>query len=1026
VAIGDTTGATPQPESRQRRQAAEDFDEVCMFPHGQSASKCATPLSRPRLVAIALALVITTGTTASAKEPVADVDKRFREDVKRFIDAHCVACHGPDKPKGELDLTKFTTDAEIAAGLPHAAEVLDQLKSERMPPKKARSQPTTDERKAAITLIESLRAHEARRNAGDPGIVLARRLSNTEYDYTIRDLTGVDIRPAREFPVDPANGSGFDNTGESLTMSPALVTKYLAAARQVADHLLLLPEGFTFAPYPVLTDTDRDKFCVRRIVDFYQRQPTDLADYFQAAWRYRYRATLGNAKATLADCASATKVSPKYLEVVWGLLNEAEAAGPIAAVHKLWNALPEPISPTQNLARRDCEKLRDFVVKLRGQVQVKVENLTVPGMNPGAQALVLRKDRAMAAGRRKYGGGGLQLKLDDLGVGADVKQALTPPTDEADQKKFESAFERFCSVFPDAFVVSERGRVFLDPKVDATNTGRLLSAGFHNQMGYFRDDGPLSELILDEAGRHELDKLWERFEFACNLPNRMHSGLIWFERSESRFLAGTEFDFARAEDKDVVSPTKFKRFADEYMKKTKRSTSNEVIVDAVREHFERSETNIRRVERTRESAEPSHVRGLQEFAERAYRHRLAATERDSVAAFYRTLRADGLSHEDAVRDTVASILMSPKFCFRVDLPMTAGKENKTTDPLASRLSYFLWSSMPDRELMEVAAQGKLHQPEVVLAQARRMLKDDRIRGLAIQFGGNWLDFRRFDEHNAVDRGRYPQFDNDLRQAMYEEPVRFLVDLFQRDRSVLDCLDGRHTFVNAALAKHYGMPFAGRSDEWVRIDDATQYSRGGILPMAAFMTKNAPGLRTSPVKRGYWVVTRLLGERIPAPPPDVPELPADEKKLGSLSLRETLAKHRENVNCAGCHARFDSFGLAFEGFGPIGECRTKDLAGHAVDTHVMFPGNTEGDGVAGLRDYLRTQRRDDFLDNLCRKLLAYALGRGLILSDEPTITAMRTRLAHDENRFSSLIESIVTSPQFLNRRGSGGLKKDGTQ
>src|SRR4051812_1581958 len=180
-----------------------------MFPRGQSTSKCATPSSwsHPRLAVITLAFVITTGTSASAKEPVADVDKKFREDVKRFIDMHCVACHGADKPKGELDLTKFTTDAEIAAGLPHAEEVLDQLKSERMPPKKAKSQPTTEERNAAITLIDSFRSQEARRNAGDPGIVLARRLSNTEYDSTIRDLTGVDIRPAREFPVDPANGS---------------------------------------------------------------------------------------------------------------------------------------------------------------------------------------------------------------------------------------------------------------------------------------------------------------------------------------------------------------------------------------------------------------------------------------------------------------------------------------------------------------------------------------------------------------------------------------------------------------------------------------------------------------------------------------------------------------------------------------------------------------------------------------------------------------------------------------------------
>src|SRR5262249_17838291 len=160
--------------------------------------------------------------------------------------------------------------------------------------------------------IERFRADEAQRNAGDPGVVLARRLSNSEYDNTIRDLTGMDLRPGRDFPVDPANTAGFDNTGESLRMSPALVSKYLAAARSAAEHPLRVPDAFTFAPFPVVTDTDRDKFCVRRIVDFYLAQPTDLADYFRAAWRHRYAIDR-----TLADAAAAERVSPKYLTIVW-------------------------------------------------------------------------------------------------------------------------------------------------------------------------------------------------------------------------------------------------------------------------------------------------------------------------------------------------------------------------------------------------------------------------------------------------------------------------------------------------------------------------------------------------------------------------------------------------------------------------------------------------------------------------------------------------------------------------------------
>jgi len=318
-------------------------------------------------------------------------------------------------------------------------------------------------------------------------------------------------------------------------------------------------------------------------------------------------------------------------------------------------------------------------------------------------------------------------------------------------------------------------------------------------------------------------------------------------------------------------------------------------------------------------------------------------------------------------------------------------------------------------LLAHAAAGDLQKTDVLIAQARRMLKDEKARGLVTEFAGNWLDFRRFEQHNAVDRERFPSFNNDLREAMFEEPIRFIEDVIHNGRPVLDMLYGNYTFVNAVLAQHYGMPeIAGDEDHWVRIDDARQFGRGGLLPMAVFLTQNAPGLRTSPVKRGYWVVRRVLGETIPPPPPVVPELPQDEAK-SDLPVRDMLAKHRENPACASCHARFDTVGMAFEGYGPVGEARTKDLAGRPVDTKAVFPGGSQGAGFEGVQTYIREHRQADFLDNLSRKLLAYALSRSLQLSDELTVERMETRLAANGYQFSSLVETIVTSPQFLNKR-----------
>jgi hypothetical protein len=296
-----------------------------------------------------------------------------------------------------------------------------------------------------------------------------------------------------------------------------------------------------------------------------------------------------------------------------------------------------------------------------------------------------------------------------------------------------------------------------------------------------------------------------------------------------------------------------------------------------------------------------------------------------------------------------------------------------------------------------------------------MLKGPRIGQFATEFGGHWLDIRRFEEHKAVDRERFPAFNDALRQAMFEEPIRFFVDLVQNDRSVLNFLYADYTFVNAPLAAHYGLPTLPAGGEWVRVEAARQFQRGGLLPMSVFLTANSPGLRTSPVKRGYWVVRRVLGERIPPPPAVVPELPNDEKELGELTLRETLSRHRRDPSCASCHARFDSLGLVFEGYGPVGERREQDFGGRPIDPHATFPDGSEGSGVEGLLAYVRAHRETDFVNNLCRKLLAYGLGRTLLPSDDLLLEEMKTNLTANEYRFGTLIECIVTSPQFRTKR-----------
>jgi mono/diheme cytochrome c family protein len=953
----------------------------------------------PRNVGLAIALsVLALGLTclgATEKDapaggakpmPAEPLEARFASGVRPFLERYCISCHGPKKPKAGLDLSRDATAAAVAANGRRWEQVLERLRAQEMPPEGAPRQPGEAERAAVIAWLRELRDRDARRNAGDPGPVLARRLSNAEYDHTSRDLTGVDIRPMREFPVDPANEAGFDNSGESLAMSPALLKKYLAAARHVAEHVVLKPEGIAFAPHPVVTDTDRDRYCVSRIIAFYERHKVDLADYFLAAWWFQHRAALDKPRAALRDFAEAAGLSARYLEAVWSLLQEAQPApGPLGEVQAEWRKLPAD-ARQQGEARRGSERLRDRVGRLRQGLSPRVQPLTVKGISRGSQPFILWRNDRLAA------------------------QHLQPPGDA------DAVSARFYRLFPDAFVVTERAPYY-DP--ESNPKGRLLSAGFHLMQGYYRDDGPLCEWILDERQRRELDALWQELDFVTLAPLRQYKDFVFFERAEPpRFMYDAEFDFARSEDKDVTAEAKMGRLAKAYLAKARKQGANAEALGAIEAYFAKTSAAIRRVERARLAAEPSHLHALAQFAERAYRRPLSAAERDDLLAFYHTLRRrDGLGHEEALRDALVSVLLSPHFCYRIDLAGPGAAVRPLPEyALASRLSYFLWSSMPDAELLAHAAAGDLHRPDVLKAQARRMLRDPRVRGLATEFAGNWLDFRRFEEHNGVDRGRFPAFTNELRNAMFEEPVRYFMDVARRDRPVLDLLYGGDTFVNRPLARHYGMPEPKGTDEWAHVEAARRYGRGGLLPMAVFLTKNAPGLRTSPVKRGYWVVRRLLGENIPPPPPTVPELPKDEAKLGELTLPQVLARHRADRSCAGCHNRFDSVGLAFEGFGPVGERRAKDLGRRPVQTKASFPDGTERDGLEGLRGYLRDKRQDDFVENLCRKLFSYALGRGLLVSDDKALGEMRAKLAADGYRFGSLVESIVTSPQFLNKRG----------
>jgi hypothetical protein len=385
-----------------------------------------------------------------------------------------------------------------------------------------------------------------------------------------------------------------------------------------------------------------------------------------------------------------------------------------------------------------------------------------------------------------------------------------------------------------------------------------------------------------------------------------------------------------------------------------------------------------------------------------------------LVAIYRSGRANG-DFESGIQAAIEAMLVSPEFLFRIeqDPPATAaGQAHRITDvELAARLSFFLWSTIPDAELLGLAEHGRLKDPSVLEHQVRRMLEDPRADALVSNFVGQWLQLRNV-ETVKPDPVIFP-FDEALRQAFLTETTLFVSSIFREDRSLLDLLSADYTFVNQRLADHYGIPRVYGSQ--FRRVPLTDPKRRGLLGQGSILTVTSYPNRTSVVQRGKWILENLLGTPPPPPPPDVPELKAaPHGKV--LSLREQMQVHRANAICAACHSRMDPIGFALENYDAVGRWRTED-ARTAIDASGKLPDGTEFQGPDGLSRLILSKYRDDFVRTATEKLLTYALGRGVEYYDYPTIRSIDQAAIRDNYRISSWILAIIKSTPFQMRKGS---------
>ncbi len=958
----------------------------------------------------------------------------FQTSIQPLLKERCNSCHSTKKQKGDLDLERFASVADIKREPMIWEGVLDQMHMGEMPPKKEPQ--LSSEQKTLLTKWVQDRLEEvALASAGDPGPVVLRRLSNMECTYTLRDLTGVDsLDPVKEFPVDGAAGEGFTNAGAALVMSPALLSKYLDAAKDIASHAVLTPQGFSFSSRTSQRDwTDES---LAKIRAFYaQFSAAGSGSKVQAQGINLDTGDSGvlpleQYLAATRDEKMAAKLNPKYLGKLRAALAGTEPNIILDLVRQQWRSGASPAQMVETISQWQkalwrfstighigklngpkswqvpvlpltaSETLRvklpaNGVSKLHlvsfaiGQASAIWDNarLVTPGQKDrpvvitGDEVLIptdVGKDAEFVTNVRLHpdSQGAVQVRVltakpakpttlvaskvtinkpGKKGTWSDGEKPLSFDApilvgDDSDmRKRLTAQIAEFRVLFPAALCYT---------KIVPADEAVTLTL-------FYREDEQLQRLMLNKAQVAEIDRLWDELRFISEAPLKQ---VDVFEQL---------WQFA-TQDAD---PKAF---------------------EPLREPIYRDAAFFKQQQH---DAEPRHVQATLDFATRAWRRPLSATEQTELHSLYQKLREQELPHAAAVRMLIARVLMAPAFLYRGEKAAPGIKSVPVNDhELATRLSYFLWASTPDAGLQQLASDGKLHDPAVLAAQARRMLKDGKIRRLATEFGCQWLHVRDVETLDEKSERHFPTFIS-LRGDMQEEVVRFFIDLFQNDRSALSLLNADHTFVNANLAKHYALDVPGAG--WQRIESIQSKGRGGILGFAATLAKQSGASRTSAILRGTWLSEVILGDKLPIPPKGVPILP--EEAPANLSERQLIERHSHDENCAGCHRRIDPFGFALEGFDAIGRARK-------ADTKTVLPDGTSVDGLNDLRDYLVNKRGDDFLRQFCRKLLGYALGRSVQLSDRPLIDSM----IRSDHRIGTLIDLIVRSPQFREVRGKDAI------
>ncbi len=1001
--------------------------------------------------------------------------------VQPLFEKYCSQCHNAEKEEGHLNLEQYKTYEAFTSNHELLEHLEWVLSSEEMPPMKS-AQPTQPERESMLALVEQSLASLTNAQPNDPGVVVMPRMNMNEYDYVVRDLTGLDLALGQYLTADGVGGEGFLNVGANQMMSVGQFEGFLSTAKKLLNHARFIPGGSVFwspAPLnPVNNDAELKKETVAAWEEWHTVRKQALIGaheaklkrqlgmvweaYAEAAWQYYHRAAFGLPEATYEQVAGAYEVPlfPGALEMTYRLLTRDPT---LPGADKLlknpfytefirqWEAIPGPRGQDpaqQRAAFKSLAKWRELASATNDFGSgAKEGDLDIPPKN--------KEEKQALRGLYHKGEPQLAVDLDKakdgrvyLAVAPIFGSSFMPPVvfgkgEFVMQDGSRQPWQRILDGFenqdgaPVAFGQGATGAALGADEVGLTPPGYLAfevpakAKELHVEMVYADPkaegiaavrvapfDAPPADYFETFRGRRWVGRRTPAFsgrlaELAEHLAvmdstntgyTRLRDGLPWVGEDPAML------EFFGVQVPKSNWSNRLALFA------LSAGDIRRNLTEDQQAELDRLRTQLAMVQAAAKLepgvVDQKAVELIGMMAGRLWRRPPSQEEVQQLAALYQTDRAAGLCYEQAIKTPLTALLVAPSFLYRFTEAQGKPEPYPLSDPeLATRLAFVLWGSLPDDELLRVAYQNQLANPEMLRAQIERMIRDPRARNFIEEFTGMWLGFAGFSQFGGPDAEKYKEFDDDLKVAMHEEAVAFFLDLLRSDKPVTLAFDADYTFLNERLAKHYNID--GVQGDEMRLVKLDTDQRGGIFGMGTFLTKYSAPLRTSPVHRGIWLYEKVLGLPIPEPPPNVPLLSDEEVDGTGKTVAQQLAQHREDPACSSCHERFDPLGVALENYDPIGKWRTT-TGGQPVDARGAFLTGQVIEGLPALQAYMG-ERRQFFIENFCRKLLGYTLGRALLPTDKPVLEAMMQALETNGYQFRAALETAIFSPQFRMRR-----------